>query len=158
MTERESEHAGYAEAVRVAREAAGRDPRELAAVLGVSYESYRDIEWFDDEITTSLSFGNVVSLAELLDLDLRRMFGADDTVMTFVDLAAAVGSRLADMPLDQLEDDVGWDLADALADPAAFTQFSLDGLADVAGPLGLDWRQLLPQRPRDPNPPPSISA
>jgi hypothetical protein len=151
MNERESEGAGYAEAVRMAREAAGRDPRELAAALGVSYESYRDIEWFDDEITTSLSFGNVVTLAELLGLDLRRMFGADDTVLTFADLAAAVRTRLADTPLEQLEDDVGWELADALDDPAAFARFSLDGLADVATPFGLDWRHLLPQRPRDAN-------
>jgi transcriptional regulator with XRE-family HTH domain len=153
MTERESEHAGYAQAVRAAREAAGRDPRELAAALGVSYESYRDIEWFDDEITTSLSFGNVVTLAELLDLDLRSMFGADEAVMTFADLAAAVRTRLADTPLEQLEDDIGWELADALDDPAAFAEFSLDGLADVATPFGLDWRHLLPQRPQDPNPP-----
>jgi transcriptional regulator with XRE-family HTH domain len=151
MNERESEGAGYAEAVRMAREAAGRDPRELAAALGVSYESYRDIEWYDDEITSSLSFGNVVALAELLGLDLRRMFGADDTVITFADLAAAVRTRLADTLLDQLEDEIGWDLAGALDDPAAFAQFSLDGLADVAAPFGLDWRQLLPQRPRDAN-------
>jgi hypothetical protein len=96
MKERESEDAGYAQAVRMAREAAGRDPRELAAALGVSYESYRDIEWYDDEITSSLSFGNVVTPTELLHLDLRRMFGADDTVVTFADLAAAVRTRLAD--------------------------------------------------------------
>jgi ribosome-binding protein aMBF1 (putative translation factor) len=36
--------AGYAEAVRAAREAAGKDPHELAAALDMSYESYRDIE------------------------------------------------------------------------------------------------------------------
>jgi hypothetical protein len=154
MAERESEDAGYAEAVRVARETAGRDPRKLAAALDVSYESYRDIEWYDDEITSSLSFANVVRLAELLDLDLRRMFGADDTVITFADLAAAVRTRLADTPLQQFENEVGWELADALDDPAAFAGFSLDGVADVAAPLGLDWRQLLPQGPRGGNLPP----
>jgi len=153
MTDREPEAAGYAVAVRAAREAAGKDPRELAAALDVSYESYRDIEWHDDEITSSVSFGNVVTLAELLDLDLRRMFEADDGVLTFAGLAAAVRTRLADTPLEQLENELGWELADALDDPAAFSEFSLDGLADVAVPFGLDWRQLLPQRPRGANPP-----
>jgi DNA-binding XRE family transcriptional regulator len=147
VTERESADDGYARAVRVAREAAGRDPRELAAALDVSYESYRDIEWYDDEITSSPSFRTVVTLAELLDLDLRRMFGADDTVTTFADLAAAVRTRVADTPLEQVESDVGWELADALDDPAAFAEFSLDGLAEVAAPFGLDWRHLLPQGP-----------
>ena len=136
--------AGYAETIRAAREAAGKDPGELAAALDMSYESYRDIEWFDDEITSVVSFREVVILADLLELDLRRMFGADDTVVTFADLAAALRVRLDETPLEQLEDELGWELAGALADPEAFAEFSLDGLADVAGPVGVDWRHLLP--------------
>jgi len=72
------------------------------------------------------------------------MFGADDTVVTFADLADALRVRLAETPLEQLEDELGWELADGLADPAAFADCSLDGLADISGPLGLDWRHLLP--------------
>jgi len=136
--------AGYAEAVRAAREAAGKDPGELAAALDMSYESYRDIESYDDELTSVVSFREAVTLANLLELDLRRMFGADDTVVTFEDLAAALHERLGETPLEQLEDELGWELADALADPAAFAEFSLDGLADIATPVGLDWRHLLP--------------
>jgi hypothetical protein len=144
MTERESPKPGYADVVRAAREVTGKDLGELAAALDVSFESYRDIETYDDEITTSVSFANLVTLGELLDLDLRRMFGADDAVMTFGDLAAAVRTRLATTTLDQLEDALGWELAGALDDPSGFAEFSVDGLADVAAPLGLDWRHLLP--------------
>ncbi|MGE5691345.1 MAG: hypothetical protein ACM33B_12390 [Pseudomonadota bacterium] len=136
--------AGYAEAVRAAREAAGKDPGELAAALEVSYESYLDIEWYDDEITSVVSFRDVVTLADLIELDLRRLFGADDRVVTFAELAAAIRAHLGQTPLEQFENDVGWELEDAVADPAAFAEFSLDGLADIAGPLGLDWRRLLP--------------
>jgi transcriptional regulator with XRE-family HTH domain len=136
--------AGYAEAIRAARETAGKDPGELAAALGMSYESYRDIESYDDEITSVVSFRDAVTLAGLLELDLRRMFGADDTVLTFEELAAALRVRLGETTLEQLENELGWELADALADPAAFAEFSLDGLADVAAPFGLDWRHLLP--------------
>ena len=142
--------AGYAEAVRAAREAAGKDPGELAAALDMSYESYRDIESYDDELTSVISFREAVTLADLLELDLRRMFGADDTtVVTFGDLAAALRVRLRETPLERLENELGWELADALADPAAFSEFSLDGLADVAAPVGLDWRHLLPVARRD---------
>jgi hypothetical protein len=140
----EQGEAGYAETVRAAREAAGKDPRELAAALDMSYESYRDIEWYDDELTSVVSYRDAVSLADLLELDLRRMFGADDTALTFADLAAALRVRLGETPLEQLEDELGWELAGALADPTTFAEFSLDGLADVSAPLGLDWRQLLP--------------
>jgi hypothetical protein len=135
---------GYAEAIRAAREAAGKDPGELAAALDMSWESYRDIESYDDEITSVVSFREAVTLADLLELDLRRLFGADDTIVTFEELAAALRVRLGETPLEQLENELGWELADALADPDAFAEFSLDGLADVAAPFGIDWRNLLP--------------
>jgi hypothetical protein len=137
---------GYADAVGRAREAAAKEPGELAAALGISYEAYRDIEWFDDEITSVVSFRDVTTLAELIELDLRELFGTGDGVLTFAELAAAVRARAVDTPLEQLEDELGWELANPLADPEAFAEFSLDGLSDVATPLGLDWRQLLPFR------------
>ena len=136
--------AGYADAVRAAREAAGKDPGELAAALDMSYESYVDIETYDDEITSVVSFREVITLAELLELDLRQLFGAGEAVVTFAELAAAVRARVAETPLEQLENELGWEVADALSDPAAFAEFTLDGLADVATPFGLDWRHLLP--------------
>lgn len=138
--------AGYAAAVQAAREAAGKEPGELAAALGISYEAYRDIETYDDEITSVVSFRDVVRLAELVALDVRRLFGAgaDDTVVTFAELATAVRGRVAESTLEKVEDQLGWELAAPLSDPAAFSEFSLDGLADVATPLGIDWRHLLP--------------
>jgi hypothetical protein len=141
--------AGYAETIRAAREAAGKHPGDLAAALDISYESYRDIEWYDDEITSVVSFREAVILADLLELDLRRMFGADDTVVTCAELAAALRVRLGETPLEQLENELGWELADPLADPAAFAEFSLDGLAYIAAPFALDWRHLLPVARRD---------
>ena len=144
----EQGEAGYADTVRAAREAAGKEPGELAAALDMSYESYRDIEWYDDEITSVVSYRDAVTLANLIELDLRRMFGADDTALTFADLAAALRVRLDETPLEQLENELGWELAGALADPTTFAEFSLDGLADVAAPIGLDWRHLLPRARR----------
>ena len=136
---------GHGSTVRAAREAAGKDPSEVAAALGLTFEAYRDLEWFDDEITSVVSFRDVVKLGEILRLDLRRMFGADsDTIATFDDLAAALRARLAGTSLEELENDVGWELAGALAAPTDFANFTLDGLADVATPVAIDWRHLLP--------------
>jgi hypothetical protein len=151
MTRRKQDGPGYADAVRAAREAAGKDLGEMAAALDMSFEAYRDIEDYDDEITSVVSFRDAVTLADLIELDLRRLFGADDTVVTFAELAAAIRARLDETPLEQLEDELGWELADALSDPAAFAEFSLDGLADVAAPVGRDWRHLLPLSRRPDN-------
>ena len=57
----EQGEAGYADTLRAAREAAGKEPGELAAALDMSYESYRDIEWYDDEITSVVSYRDAVT-------------------------------------------------------------------------------------------------
>ena len=145
MTGTRAEGTGYAARVRAAREAAGKDPAELAAALQMTYESYRDIESYDDEITSVVSFRDVVALGRLVRLDLRRLFGADDKVVTFEELVAAIRARLDETSLEQLEDEVGWELAGAVSDPATFADFTLDGLADVSAPFGIDWRHLLPR-------------
>lgn len=144
MTGTHGEGSGYAARVRAAREATGKSLAELAAALQISFEAYRDIEDYDDEITSVLAFRDVVALGRLLELDLRRLFGADDNVVTFEELAAAIRTRLKETPLDALEDEVGWELASVVSDPGAFADFTLDGLADVSAPLGIDWRHLLP--------------
>ena len=61
--------AGYAEAVRAAREAAGKDPGELAAALDISYESYVDIEWFDPIAPRPLEAGATTVECHLFDDD-----------------------------------------------------------------------------------------
>jgi ribosome-binding protein aMBF1 (putative translation factor) len=60
MTGARAEGTGYAAQVREAREISGHDPGELAAALEMSYESYCDIESYDDEITSVVSFREVV--------------------------------------------------------------------------------------------------
>jgi hypothetical protein len=141
----EPEGPGYAEAVRAAREASGREPGELAAALDISWAAYWDIESYDDEITSVISFAQAVKLADIIDLDLRRLFGAGDGLLTFDELAGAVRARVRDSTLEQVEDELGWELAEPLARPAAFADLPLDALVDIAGPLGLDWRHLLPR-------------
>ena len=86
---------------------------------------------------------------DLLELDLRCMFKPTTRRRCSRTSAAALRLRPGETPLEQLENELGWELSDALADPAAFADFSLDGLADIAAPVGLDWQHLLPvARPR----------
>jgi len=53
------------------RRAAGLDPSELAFALEISFESYCDLESFDAEIVTTISWTQLLHLADLLQLNLR---------------------------------------------------------------------------------------
>lgn len=149
---------GEGERLAEARRTAGRDVGELAALLGVSYEAYRDVEWFDDEIVGVLSFAQLLKVCHVLGIEPRSFFDAPARLgrVTFEELAARL-RRLApeeDADLSRLEDEVGWELRRQLAEPETFAELPAIALADIGAPLGLDWRAFLPD-PRGPGEPTS---
>jgi transcriptional regulator with XRE-family HTH domain len=139
---------GQAERLTEARKSSGRDPGELAHLLGISYEAYRDLESFDEEIVDTISFRQLVLLAGAVRLDLRSFFGAGDQIdaCAFGDLAARLNQLVADgeVTLAALEDEVGWELRDVLEKPDLFEELPAVALADIGGRVGIDWRSFLP--------------
>ena len=139
---------GQAERLAEARESSGRDPGEVAHLLGISYEAYRDLESFDEEIVDTISFRQLVLLAGAVHLDLRSFFGAGDQMeaCTFADFAARLNQLVADgaVSLAALEDEVGWELREVLENPDMFDELPAVALADIGGRFGIDWRSFLP--------------
>ena len=139
---------GQAERLTEARKSSGRDPGELAHLLGISYEAYLDLESFDEEIVDTISLRQLVLLAGAVHLDLRSFFGAGDQIdaCAFADLAARLNQLVADgtVILAALEDEVGWELREVLEKPDLFEELPAVALADIGGRLGIDWRSFLP--------------
>lgn len=136
---------GQARRLAEAREASGRDPGELASLLGITYEGYRDLEWFDEEIVDTISYGQLLLLAGAIGIDLRSFFAAENVgSVGFDELAARLRAARADDP--DLEDKIGWELGPELDDPDAFRELPAIALADMGEPFGIDWRCLLPDR------------
>jgi transcriptional regulator with XRE-family HTH domain len=137
-----------AERLTEARKSSGRDPGELAHLLGISYEAYRDLESFDEEIVDTISFRQLVLLAGAVNLDLRSFFGAGDQMeaRAFADLAGRLNQLVADgaFTLAALEDEVGWELREVLEKPNLFEELPAVALADIGGRFGIDWRSFLP--------------
>jgi hypothetical protein len=139
---------GYAKQLARARRASGRDPGELASKLGITFESYRDLEWFDDEIITTLSWSQLLRLADLVQLELRSFFALrSEDELSLDELAAMLkeeqGKRGLTLPA--LEDAVGWEIASALDEPEQLNELPPFALADLASFVGADWRKLLPR-------------
>lgn len=138
---------GPAAHLAAARVAAGRDPSELASLLGITYEWYDDLERFDDEMTETISFRQLVTLANVVALDLRRLFDADAVPpLTFADLARLLDERrlAGAIDLDTLEDEVGWGVKAGLEDPDALADLPAAALSEIGAHVGADWRGLLP--------------
>jgi transcriptional regulator with XRE-family HTH domain len=137
---------GDAARLAAARQASGRDIGELAALLDISYEAYRDLESFDSEAVDCLSYDQLNTLADAIGLDLRRFFGAEGlTGVTFAELTARL-QAIADEPasIAALEEEAGWEFRRHFDDPRTFGELPAIALAEIGAQVGIDWRSLLP--------------
>ena len=142
---------GQARRLAKVREESGRDIGELAAVLGISYEAYRDLEDFDEEVVDCISFKQLTQLAAAIGLDLRAFFEADGFgQLTFSELAARLKAETGGDTgtLAALEERVGWEFGRHLDRPETFSELPAIALADIGAAVGVDWRSLLPETPR----------
>ena len=139
----------YGKRLREARERSGKTIGEMAALLGLSWESYNDLERYDDEIILVLSLQELITLSNALGIDLVDFLsnGASKPAesVSLDALAEKINEYLTahNLTVAEFEEAVGWEVANCLTDPNQFMNFNLDGLMDVSRPLGVDWRSVL---------------
>ena len=139
----------YGRLLREARERSGKTIEEMASLLGISWESYNDLETYDDEIILVISLEQLVTLSHALGIDLIEFFsnGAPKPAesVSLEALAESINEYLTanKLTVAEFEDAVGWEVANCLTDPSQFLNFNLDGLKDVTKPLSVDWRAVL---------------
>jgi transcriptional regulator with XRE-family HTH domain len=124
----------------------GLSVEELAAAAGLSLAEYHDLEHHEDERHIAASVESIARIAQKLRVKPSAFYeGTPSGVMALDALAARISEHVADagIPLGEFEEEVGWDLADALATPAKFGDFPAAGLRDVCSPLGINWLDVL---------------
>jgi len=69
----------------------------MAARLAMTPESYRDLEWYDEEAFMAVSLDNLAALGRALNISPRVLLfgdrGGDDQLISFAEIAARVGSH-----------------------------------------------------------------
>jgi len=139
----------YGRLLREARERSGKTIEEMASLLGISWESYNDLETYDDEIILVISLEQLVTLSHALGIDLVEFFSNGATKpaesVSLDALAEKINEYLSghNLTVAEFEDAVGWEVANFLTEPREFLNLNLDGLMDVTRPLSVDWRAVL---------------
>lgn len=139
----------YGHRLREARERSQKSIDEMAALLDLSWESYNDLEEFDEEIINVLSLQELITLSKVLGIDLVDFFsnGASKPAesVSLDALAGKINEYLTahNLTVAEFEEAVGWEVANCLTEPRQFMNFNVDGLRDVSMPLGIDWRAVL---------------
>ncbi len=130
------------------RKELGLDPNELGCSLGLNEAWYADIEAYEDELESTLTLRQALSLAERLDVSLHwlvfgdehsgQTLGSDDIpILIEQHLKASSQSR------ENFENQIGWDLGDWSNPREAQLESSLIFLRDLAEGLGVSYGALL---------------
>ena len=132
-----------------AREAAGKSPEQMAALVGVSAPTYYDWEWGEGDISSTASLAELRKLSMALGVSTLTIFDdgpVSGAQISNEELRSRIEThlRVAGLSLEGFEDKVGYAVGSAVASPSAILEWNLDMLRLVCKELGVDWRLALP--------------
>ena len=137
--------------IRAARHQAGLDKGTIAASLDLTFEGYRDLESFDDEVFDCLSLRQVKTLAEILGVSTVALVAPEGAAIPSAPMSPEeLVRRLVDhiasqhFTADSFGDHVGWDVVPAVNHaPSIWDDWNIDCLTDVCRELAVDWLRVL---------------
>ena len=111
---------------------------------------YWDLELYDDEAFTVISVRQLQRLAAVLGTSASALlFGEDPGLAepnaSYPDVVSRLHVRMTNdgVGVEQLGNDVGWDLNALFADPATLGDMPIDGLRSVCRVANVDWVTVL---------------
>ncbi|HLN27395.1 MAG TPA: hypothetical protein VK395_06600 [Gemmataceae bacterium] len=115
--------------------------------MGLSLVELQDIESCEDELSSCYSPAQVQQLCKVLGIHPAELFGrATEPPISAAELVTATleECRSRGIPLEQLEDAVGWRLAGSLDPPERLLEdMTIDGLQWLCRELHIDWHRVL---------------
>lgn len=134
-----------------ARRQIGLTEAEAAERLDMTLAAYWDLESFDDEAFCVVSLAELRALGELLGVEPRVVLLGSEAMtvaptVTFTEIASRLAARVVrdGCPVEELGQQIGWDIAGVLADPSALWSFNVEGLYDLCQALEIDWVAAVP--------------
>lgn len=124
----------------------------MAAVVGMEYMEYLDLELHDDELAMAPSLAEVRKLATALGVSAYALLseegiGSPTCRISYADLVGRVRTYLRDKNItrEDFEARVGWALDDLFAgEERMLAEYNVDFLRDLCGLLDVSWMDALP--------------
>jgi len=140
--------------IREARLRTGLSDTEVARRLGLTVDSYCDLERYDDEAFSVVSLRDLDALGRILGVQPRLLLLGPEAEglkrsITEAEITTHLADKVSDsgQSIEQFGDAVGWDITELLSDPKTLWSFSVEGLYDLCKPIGVDWVEVLPDFP-----------
>jgi DNA-binding Xre family transcriptional regulator len=132
-----------------AREAARKEPQDLAEFVGNSKANYYDLEEHNGELYSTISLSELSALASALGVKVGELFEGrknGGAAISPEELMSKVRDYLSvtGLSVEEFEDRVGCVIAPALQDSSKVLDWNVDFLRWVCTEIDIDWHLALP--------------
>ena len=139
---------GTAQQIQALRLKSRRTEQEMADELGLTIQSYCDLEQHDEELQSAVSIAQALKLANLLHTDLLTLLGETEipVKMPIARVRSALNAQLGKSAESRevMEDTINWDLGPFLEGSDEWsTVYTIDFLRQLAIAIEVDWQVLL---------------
>jgi transcriptional regulator with XRE-family HTH domain len=139
---------GTAERIQALRLKTGRTEQELATELGLTIQSYCNLEQHDEELESGVSIAQALKLANLLHTDLLTLLGETEipVKMPIARVRSALNAQLGNSAeaKELMEDTLNWDLGPFLEGSNEWsTVYTINFVRQLAIAIEVDWQVLL---------------
>jgi transcriptional regulator with XRE-family HTH domain len=139
---------GTGERIHAGRLKSGRTEQELASELGLTIQSYCDLEQHDEELESAASIAQALKLASLLHTDLLTLLGETEIPvrMPIARVRSALNAQLGKSAeaKELMEDTLNWDLGPFLEGSDEWaTVYTIAFVRQLATVIEVDWQVLL---------------
>ena len=133
--------------LKAARERCGKTPNQIIASVGISVDSYLNLEsrkdWFQ-----GVTLNEICALAEAVELtEAELLLGHPNDSTCLISLDHLRDKLIewldsSDLTLGAFENRIGWEVKRFVKDTGAACGWNIDRLRAVCEPIGVDWTQV----------------
>jgi hypothetical protein len=136
--------------IRDARQGLGLPLDELAQRVGLTSTQVFDLEAYNSQAYEVMGLIELQAFGAALGMPVMTLLFGEQPLrvipsVRFLDVARAIESRVSTRgdTIEALSESVGWKLQPVVDDPGALASFTVRGLFDLCGAVGLDWLGVL---------------
>jgi len=135
--------------LKTAREAAGKEPEEMAMYVGRSISNYYDLENVNGELFRTVALGELSKLCLALGIEARTLFDRPIITGQYIspeELIAKTKMYLSNCGLSvaEFEDQIGFEIESSFSSPTEVMNWNVDFLRWLCREIDVDWRLALP--------------
>lgn len=142
----------YAKRIERLRLNAGKTIGEMADIMNLTYESYCDLEAYDDEVLTCISLAQLQKICSAFNVSPITLLAGEAKQVAGIrrisnhEFTEKIRGYISaqGITISEFEDRIGWHIESLLENPELLAELDVEFVQNACREIGIDWLAVLP--------------